>query len=374
MSDQRFASGQSQRGIIIFARSRSRSQSRREHGSFFPRDCERRLEGQQCTFSDNLYACAFCVSVRPRAPRSSVLSSSRAAPAMSAVPLALGPAPPAPAGASTASPAGGAGGGAPVENLLSFSGAPVPARSSLADTCAPAPTPRASLVDIMCDVASAGMNSVANLNMYLKIVGVTSLSQLCLSEIKEVMSVRLLQFGFTVTTLRRRSWPSRGRRTRTAQQPTMRGPVRSPTTSSSVSSRRPPATPLSTRARRRRGPLFRALCASPASSLLFASESPLMRRVDDSRSCSAVSIPPLRERARRLRPTTLPRAGRRRDSLHCAAAGTLATPAGRPRQARPGSFRGHQPANAILFSTVHYPHRPPAASICDGARRRSTPH
>jgi hypothetical protein len=75
-----------------------------------------------------------------------------------------------------------------------------------------------------------------------------------------------------------------GRMTRTAQRPRMRRPLRSSTTSSIVSARRPPATPLSTRAHRRRGALFRALRASPASSLIFAGELPLMRRVDDSRS------------------------------------------------------------------------------------------
>jgi hypothetical protein len=46
----------------------------------------------------------------------------------------------------------------------------------------------------------------------------------------------------------------------------------------------PWATPLSTRARRRRGPLFRARRAAPTSSLFFAGASPLMRCVDDSRS------------------------------------------------------------------------------------------
>jgi hypothetical protein len=81
MNEQRCASGQSQGGIIILAR--SRSQSRRERGSFSPRDCERRLERQQCTFSDDLYAtlataCAVDASVRPRAPRSP--SSPRCAP------------------------------------------------------------------------------------------------------------------------------------------------------------------------------------------------------------------------------------------------------------------------------------------------------
>jgi hypothetical protein len=81
----------------------------------------------------------------------------------------------------------------------------------IADTGAPVPTPRASLADMMRGVANAGMNSVANVNMYLKIVGVPSLSQLCLSEQKEVVSVRLLQFGFTATTGRRRTWLTRGR-------------------------------------------------------------------------------------------------------------------------------------------------------------------
>jgi hypothetical protein len=89
---------------------------------------------------------------------------------------------------------------------------------NLADAGAPAPTPRTSLADVMRDVANAGMNSVANVNMCLKIVGVTSLSQLCLSEKKAIVSVRLLQFGFTATTWRRRTWPSRGRRTRTAAE------------------------------------------------------------------------------------------------------------------------------------------------------------
>jgi hypothetical protein len=159
----------------------------------------------------------------------------------------------------------------------------------------------------------------------------------------------------------------KGERIRTAQQPTMRGPLRSPTTSSSVSSRRPPATPLSTRARCRRVPLFRALRTSPASSLLFADESPLMRRVDDSRS-----LPPLREGARRLRPTTLPLASRRRDSLHCAAAATLATPAGRPRQARPGSFRGHQPITqyCLVQYAIHTVRPPRAHATAPGDAQR----
>jgi hypothetical protein len=47
---------------------------------------------------------------------------------------------------------------------------------NLTGTGAPAPTPRASLADMMRDVANAGMNSVANVNMCLKIVGVTPLS------------------------------------------------------------------------------------------------------------------------------------------------------------------------------------------------------
>jgi hypothetical protein len=49
MNDLRLAKGQSQGGIFIFAR--ARSQSRGEHQSFTPRDCERRLERQQCIFS-----------------------------------------------------------------------------------------------------------------------------------------------------------------------------------------------------------------------------------------------------------------------------------------------------------------------------------
>jgi hypothetical protein len=61
---------------------------------------------------------------------------------------------------------------APVDNLSSLSAAPVPARLSLADTGAPALIPRASLADMMHDVANAGMNSVANVNMYLNVVGV----------------------------------------------------------------------------------------------------------------------------------------------------------------------------------------------------------
>jgi hypothetical protein len=78
---QRLASGHSQRGIFILAR--SRSQSRGEYGSFYPRDCERILEWQQCTFSDDLYAalstaCVVDASVRSRAPRSP--SSPRRAP------------------------------------------------------------------------------------------------------------------------------------------------------------------------------------------------------------------------------------------------------------------------------------------------------
>jgi hypothetical protein len=54
--------------------------------------------------------------------------------------------------------------------------------------------------DMIRDVVNAGMNSVANVNMCLKIVGVTSLSQLCPRKKKEVMSVRLLQFAFTAKT------------------------------------------------------------------------------------------------------------------------------------------------------------------------------
>jgi hypothetical protein len=97
--------------------------------------------------------------------------------------------------------------------------------------------------------------------------------------------LRLLRFGFTATDLEGTHMAFEGRRTRTrtAQRPTMRRPLRSPTTSSSVSARSPPVTPLSTRSRRRRGALFRALRASPASSLIFAGESPPMRCVDGSR-------------------------------------------------------------------------------------------
>jgi hypothetical protein len=85
--------------------------------------------------------------------------------------------------------------------------------------------------------------------------------------------VRLLRFDFAATDLEEASTDLEeaykaleGRRTRTAQRPAMRRPLRSPTTSSIVSARRPPATPLSTRARRRRGAPFRALRAPLASS------------------------------------------------------------------------------------------------------------
>jgi hypothetical protein len=150
-------------------------------------------------------------SMRPFVAVVPVLSSSRTAPARLAAPLALGPGPPAPAGgASPAAPVGSAGGGSPVDNLSSLSGAPVPAWLSLAGTGAPAPTPRASLADMMRNVANAGMNSVANVNMCLNIVGVTYVSQLCLSKKKEAVSVSILQFGFTATTWKRRKRPSRG--------------------------------------------------------------------------------------------------------------------------------------------------------------------
>jgi hypothetical protein len=76
---------------------------------------------------------------------------------------------------------------------------------NLAGTGAPAATPRASLADMMRDVANAGMKSGANVNMCPKIVGDTSLSQLCLSLKKEIVPVRLLQFGFSATTWRRRT-------------------------------------------------------------------------------------------------------------------------------------------------------------------------
>jgi hypothetical protein len=96
------------------------------------------------------------LSMRPFVPVCplDILSSSCAAPPMSAVPLVPGPGRPDPAGgASTAAPAGGAGGGAPVDTL--------------AGTGVPAPTLRASLVDMMRDVDCAGMNSVANVNICL---------------------------------------------------------------------------------------------------------------------------------------------------------------------------------------------------------------
>jgi hypothetical protein len=54
---------------------------------------------------------------------------------------------------------------------------------------------------MMRDVANTGLTSVAIVNMCLKIVGVTSLSNLCLSTKKEVVSVRLLEFDFTDTDL-----------------------------------------------------------------------------------------------------------------------------------------------------------------------------
>jgi hypothetical protein len=78
------------------------------------------------------------LSMRPFVPVCplAILSSSRAAPPMPAVPLAPGPGRPAPAGgASSTAPAGDAGGGAPVDTL--------------AGTGAPAPTPRASLADMV---------------------------------------------------------------------------------------------------------------------------------------------------------------------------------------------------------------------------------
>jgi hypothetical protein len=54
---------------------------------------------------------------------------------------------------------------------------------------------------MMRDAAYAGMNLMAIVNICPKIVGVTSLSQLCLSKKKEVVSMRLLKFGFTATDL-----------------------------------------------------------------------------------------------------------------------------------------------------------------------------
>jgi hypothetical protein len=184
------ASGHSQGGISILAR--TRSIARRENGLFSREVCKRRKEWQQCTFAVDLYAtfsaaCAVDASVRPRAPRSP--TSPRRAPRQPCRRSLSNPAlvPPIPAGgASTAVPVGGAGGGAPVDTL--------------AGTGAPAPTPHAALAGMRRDVANAGMNSVANVNMCLKIVGVTSLSQLCLHK-KEVVSVRLLHSGFTATDL-----------------------------------------------------------------------------------------------------------------------------------------------------------------------------
>jgi hypothetical protein len=231
---------------------------------------------------------------------------------------------------------------------------------SLADTGAPAPAPRASLADMMLDVSNAAMSSVANVIMCLKIVGVTSLSHLCLSEKKEVVSVRLLQFGFTTaTTWRKRTWPSRGRRTGTAQQPTKRRPLRSPTTSSSVSSCRPQATPFSTRARRRRGPQFRALRASPASSLLFAGESPLMRLVDDSRSLPRC-LDTAPTRGRPPPPADDCAAGRPPAGLFPLCSGRHARNAcGQAAPGHPASFRG-VPAGQRNIVPYNTPSTPPA--------------
>jgi hypothetical protein len=156
--------------------------------------------------------------------------------------------------------------------------------------------------------------------------------------------------------------------TETAQQLTMRGPLRSPMTSSSVSSHRPPTTPLSTRARRHGCPLFSALRASPASSLLFAGESSLMRCVDDSRSMPrSLDTAPTRGRPP-------PRADN--SAARLPPAGLFTLRSGRhTRNARGKAAPGvpqvlpRAPSNnTILFSTVRYPHRPPAASIRDGAR------
>jgi hypothetical protein len=153
-------------------------------------------------------------------------------------------------------------------------------------------------------------------------------------------------------------------------------PLCSPTTSSSVSSLRPPATPLSTRARHRRGPLFRSLRASPASSLLVASESPLTRRVADSRSLPhCLDTAPTRGRPPPCpaddSAAGWPPAGyfKMRSGRHARNARRLAAPGAL------GSLR-EVPAGErnLLCSTVRFPLRPPAASICDGARRRSTPH
>jgi hypothetical protein len=184
------------------------------------------MERQQCSFAADLYAtlsaaCAVDACVPSRAPRSP--SSPRRAPRQPCRRSLSYPAlvPPIPAnGASTAVPVGGAGGGAPVDTL--------------AGTGAPAPTLHASLAGMRRDVANAGMNSVANVNMCLTIVGVASFSQLFLHK-KEVVSVRLLQSGFTATDLDEGYIVFKGEKTHTAQRPTMHRPQRSPTISLSVS-------------------------------------------------------------------------------------------------------------------------------------------
>jgi hypothetical protein len=146
-----------------------------------------------------------------------------------------------------------------------------------------------------------------------------------------------------------------GRRTRTAQRPTMRRLLRSPTTSSIVSACSPPATPLSTRARRRRGALFRALRASPVSSLIFAGKSPLMRRVDDSRSLArCLDTAPTRGRPPPC-PANDSAAGLPPAGLFTMRSGRPTTQrprAGRARRA-PGPSAWHRPANA-MYCAVQY--------------------
>jgi hypothetical protein len=73
MNEQMMASGPSQGGNFLLAR--ARSIAGREDDPFSRAICERRMERQRCTFSDDLYATLSTVyavdaSVRPRAPRS----------------------------------------------------------------------------------------------------------------------------------------------------------------------------------------------------------------------------------------------------------------------------------------------------------------
>jgi hypothetical protein len=141
----------------------------------------------------------------------------------------------------------------------------------------------------------------------------------------------------------------------------MRRPLRSPTTSSFVSARRPPATPLSTRARRRRGAMFRALRASPASSIIFAGKSPLMTRVDDSRSLPrCLDTAPTRGRPPPC-PADDSAAGRPPAEPFAMRSGRHARNAPRwPRQERPGSFRvapeGYH--NILQYSMLCIPSAP----------------